>query len=126
MVAWTKRVIWLFIGIVALVLGGIGVVLPLLPTTPFALLAAFAFAQSSERLHQWLLDHNIFGSLIENWQRYRAISRRAKIASILAMAAILIIGVLHGLPKTVIIAQVLVLAPCALFIVSRPLPPAEK
>jgi len=69
------RVIWLIIGMLALALGGLGVVLPLLPTTPFILAAAFAFANSSDRLHQWLVDHNIFGPLIVNWQLYGASCR---------------------------------------------------
>jgi uncharacterized membrane protein YbaN (DUF454 family) len=99
--------------------------LPLLPTTPFILVAAFAFAQSSEKLHQWLLDHNVFGPLIDNWRRHGAISQRAKIASVLCMAAVLAISVAMALPLMVIVAQLVVLGAAALFILSRPLPPAE-
>ena len=121
----TERVTWLVIGIVALALGGLGIVLPLLPTTPFVLVAAFAFDRSSDRLHEWLLDHNIFGSLIANWRRYGAISRPAKAASILSMAAVLLISLLLAAPALVIVVQVLVLGACALFVVSRPLPPEQ-
>jgi uncharacterized membrane protein YbaN (DUF454 family) len=120
-----SRLFWLGIGILALALGGLGVVLPLLPTTPFILVAAFAFANSSERMHQWLLDHNIFGPLIGNWRRYGAISRAAKVLSILSMAAVLVISLLIAVPAYVIVVQVVVLGACSLFIVSRPLPPAE-
>jgi uncharacterized membrane protein YbaN (DUF454 family) len=108
------RVFWLVIGILTLALGGLGVVLPLLPTTPFVLVAAFAFANSSDTLHQWLLDHNIFGPLIANWQRYGAISRSAKVLSLLSMVAAFVIAV-----------QALVVGACSLFIISRPLPPGE-
>lgn len=59
-------------------LGLLGVFLPLLPTTPFVLLAAFCFARSSERYHQWLLQHKIFGPLILNWQEHGVISLKAK------------------------------------------------
>ena len=125
MIARTRRLIWLMVGALALALGAIGIVLPLLPTTPFLLVAAFAFAESSERMHQWLLNHNVFGALIHDWQRHRAISRSAKIASVAAMAAVLIITALHGVPAIVLGVQALVLVPCALFVVSRPLPPAS-
>ena len=66
MLTRAARLTWLIVGLLALALGAIGIALPLLPTTPFILLAAFAFAQSSEKLHQWLLDHNVFGPLIDN------------------------------------------------------------
>ncbi len=119
------RVIWLIFGMLALALGGLGVVLPLLPTTPFILAAAFAFANSSDRLHQWLVEHNIFGPLIVNWQRYGAISRSAKMLSVLSMAAVLVISLLMAVPAFVIVVQALVVSACSFFIISRPLPPAE-
>ena len=119
------RVFWLVVGILALALGGLGVVLPLLPTTPFVLVAAFAFANSTDTLHQWLLDHNIFGPLIANWQRYGAISRSAKVLSLLSMVAVLVISLVMAVPAFVIAVQALVVGACSLFIISRPLPPVE-
>jgi uncharacterized membrane protein YbaN (DUF454 family) len=65
-------------GFAALALGLAGVVLPVLPTTPFVLLATACFARSSERLHGWLLHHPIAGPLIREWRQYRAMPRRAK------------------------------------------------
>lgn len=121
----TKRITWLAVGIISLVLGGAGVLLPLLPTTPFVLVAAVAFAKSSDRLHQWLLEHDIFGPLIANWRRSGAISQRAKVVSVLSMIAILVISLLLAVPTLVIIIQVLVLGVCATFILSRPLPPDQ-
>jgi len=117
------RITWLIVGFVALALGAIGIALPLLPTTPFILVAAFAFAQSSEKLHQWLLDHNVFGPLIENWQRHGAISRRAKVASVVSMAAVLGISVAIKAPIVVIVVQLIVLGGSAAFVLTRPLPP---
>jgi len=119
------RVFWLVVGILTLALGGLGVVLPLLPTTPFVLVAAFAFANSSNTLHQWLLNHNIFGQLIANWQRYGAISRSAKVLSLLSMVAVLVISLVMAVPAFVIAVQALVVGACSLFIISRPLPPGE-
>ena len=90
-----------------------------------ALVAAFAFAQSSEKLHQWLLDHNVFGPLIENWRQHGAISRRAKVVSVVSMGAVLGISLAMAAPPVVVWVQVVVLGASAAFILSRPLPPAE-
>jgi len=123
MLTRAARVTWLIVGFLSLALGAIGIALPLLPTTPFILIAAFAFAQSSEKLHQWLLEHNVFGPLIDNWQRHGAISKRAKVASVVSMAAVLAISLAMAAPTVVIVVQLVVLGAVALFILSRPLPP---
>lgn len=68
-------------GISALLLGIAGIVLPLLPTTPFILLAAACFARGSVRFHDWLLDQRIAGPVIREWQTHRAMPRRAKRAA---------------------------------------------
>ena len=117
------RIAWLLIGAVALALGSLGIVLPLLPTTPFLLVAAFAFARSSNRLHTWLVEHDVFGALIRNWRDHGAISRRAKIVALLTMGAVLVISWLHGVPTTVLIVQALVLSASGAFVASRPSPP---
>ncbi len=125
MTAHAVRVTWFVIGILALALGALGVLLPLLPTTPFLLVAAFAFAESNERLHNWLIDHNVFGELIANWRRYGAISRPAKVASVLSMAAVLVVSLFLKVPMPIVIVQAVVLSASALFIMSRPLPPEQ-
>ena len=123
MLTRAARITWLVIGILSLGLGALGILLPLLPTTPLVLLAAFSFARSSDRLHQWLLEHDVFGALIENWRRYGAISRRAKIVSVVSMAAVLILSLAMAAPTHVIVIQAIVLGAAALFILTRPLPP---
>ncbi|PJE79225.1 Inner membrane protein YbaN [invertebrate metagenome] len=65
-------------GIVSLALGILGIVLPLLPTTPFVLLSAYCFARSSQRLHQWLLCHPWFGKLLTYWEKHRGIQASHK------------------------------------------------
>jgi uncharacterized membrane protein YbaN (DUF454 family) len=125
MLTRAARLTWLVIGLLALALGALGVALPLLPTTPFVLVAAVAFARSSDRLHEWLINHDIFGSLIDNWRRHGAISRRAKVVSVVSMAAILVVSVAIAAPAVVIIIQVVVLGAAAVFILSRPLPPEK-
>lgn len=78
---------WLLLAYVALALGIIGIAVPGLPTTPFVLLAAYAAARGSRRLHDWLLAHRTFGPMIDAWEREGAISRRAKWTATILMAA---------------------------------------
>lgn len=75
------RAVYMVAGGLALVLAAIGVVLPLLPTTPFVILAAFCFSRSSEPLHQWLLNQRLFGPLLRDWEAYGVISLRIKLLS---------------------------------------------
>ena len=78
-----RRTIYLIAGFILVGLAVLGIFLPLLPTTPLLLLAAACFSRSSERCHQWLLNHRTFGPIIRNWHENRCIPRRAKIISIL-------------------------------------------
>ena len=114
------RALWFAGGMVALALGLIGVALPLLPTTPFILLAAFAFARSSERWHHWLVTHRVFGPMIENWQATGAIAPRAKRMAILAMAAAFGLSAAFGLAYWILAVQFLCMAGAASFILTRP------
>ena len=72
------RGIYLTVGFAALILGAVGVVVPVLPTTPFVLLAAACFARSSRRFHDMLLANRIAGPIIREWVEYRSIPRRVK------------------------------------------------
>lgn len=81
------RVCYLGLGWIFVALGLLGAVLPLLPTTPFLLLAIWAFARSSRRLHDWLYLHPRFGEPLRAWRDHRVIPRRAKVASVVAMSA---------------------------------------
>jgi uncharacterized membrane protein YbaN (DUF454 family) len=114
------RPLWLLLGITSLALGIVGVVLPLLPTTPFVLLSAYCFARSSPRLHDWLMGHRIFGPLIHNWERHKAISPRAKVMAVLSMAGVLGMSVAVGAPERVILIQAVILPITCLFIITRP------
>ena len=88
------RWLWLLVAYLALALGALGVLLPGLPTTPFVLLAAFAAARGSARLHAWLHAHRLFGPIIRDWERDGAVSRRAKRVAIATMAACAVLMVL--------------------------------
>lgn len=66
------------VGILSVALGTVGIVVPLLPTTPLLLLAAACFVKSSDRLYAWLIGHRLFGSYIQNYREHRAVSRQTK------------------------------------------------
>lgn len=75
------RHFYIFLGILALALGFVGIFLPVLPTTPFVLLAAFCFSKGSPRLHQWILASPLFGPMIADWEDGGVIRLRAKIVA---------------------------------------------
>lgn len=75
--AWLRS-LWLAAGAVSLVLGFIGIFLPVLPTTPFVLLAAWCFSRGSPRLERWLVEHPRFGGMVRQWRAHRAVPLRAK------------------------------------------------
>ncbi len=77
-----KNLFYRILGILCVILGGIGIIIPILPTTPFLLLAAWAFLKSSERLYNWLMDHPIFGYYIKAYVKYKGVERKYKIFAI--------------------------------------------
>ena len=78
-----RRTMYKVAGFVLVGLAVLGIFLPLLPTTPLLLLAAACFSRSSERWHQWLLNHRTFGPIIRNWHERRCMPRRAKTVAVL-------------------------------------------
>jgi len=72
-------------GIASVGLGAAGIFLPVLPTTPFLLLAAACFMRSSKRLHEWLVTNRWFGSYIRNYREHKAITLRSKIATLVLL-----------------------------------------
>jgi len=114
------RLLWASGGIAFVTIGGIGVILPLLPTTPFLLLAAYCFARSSPKLHDWLLSHPSFGPLISNWDRYGSIDRRSKKIAMVVILMTLGLSVALNVPWWALAAQTVVLAIVSTFILTRP------
>jgi uncharacterized membrane protein YbaN (DUF454 family) len=80
-----RRWLLMTIGIMAVGLGTAGIFLPLLPTTPFLLLAAACFFRSSDRLYQWLIHNRWFGSHIRNYREHRALPLRAKVIALILL-----------------------------------------
>lgn len=94
--AWQRR-LWLAGGFVCLALGAIGLLLPLVPTVPFVLLAAACFSRGSERWERWLLQHPRLGPLVRDWRDHHAMPLRAKIIAT-AMMTVSSIGALWFVP----------------------------
>lgn len=117
------RILWGGLGGLSVGLGAAGVVLPLLPTTPFMLLAAYCFARSSPRAERWLLNHPRFGPAIADWRAHGAISARAKRWAMLALVLTFALSLILRLPLWVLAVQGTALAMVALFLLTRPLPP---
>ncbi len=117
------RLFWLTVGLASLVLAAVGVLLPLIPTTPFVILAAFCFMKSSQRLHDWLVSHRVFGPMIVDWREYGAIGSTAKRVAIASMAAVFVLSLVLQAPVWVLAVQAPVLAVCMWYVGSRPLPP---
>jgi uncharacterized protein len=115
------RFVYIALGLVAVALGVAGIFLPLLPTTPFLLVAAWAFAQSSPRLEAWLNSHPRLGPPLVAWRERRAIPVRAKILAAVGMSASLAYMLISDhVPGAAKIAATLLLAACATFVLTRP------
>lgn len=89
-----KRILYSVVGTLMLVLGIIGMLLPILPTTPFLLLAAALYLRSSKRLYQWLIHHRLFGTYIYYYMEYRAVRLRAKVIALLLLWSTLILSMI--------------------------------
>lgn len=114
------RHLWTWLGGIALLLGGIGIFLPVLPTTPFVLVAAFAFTRGSPKLRYWLATHHTFGPIIADWEARGAIATRYKLFACMLMATAFIASLIAGFPPLILAIQGLCLGGAATYILTRP------
>jgi uncharacterized membrane protein YbaN (DUF454 family) len=119
-----RRGLWTVFGLACVGIGLVGAALPLVPTTPFILLAAFAFARGSPRLRRWTLEHPRFGPTVARWEADGAIAPRHKRYACAAMALSLAVSLAAGIPTAALAIQALCLAGAALFVLTRPDGPA--
>jgi uncharacterized membrane protein YbaN (DUF454 family) len=80
-----KKGLFVVAGTVSLGLGFVGIVLPVLPTTPFLLLSAACYYKGSERLHRWMLDNRLFGDYLRNYKEGKGIQPRTKIFTLILL-----------------------------------------
>ena len=98
----------------------LGIPLPLLPTVPFLLLAAFCFARGSSRLHDWLTTHPRLGPPIEDWNQRGAIHIKAKLLASISVVLVFGISMAFGVPTYVLAIQAVTLGLVMMFIWTRP------
>ena len=89
-----KKYLLILLGSVSLILGIIGIFIPLLPTTPFLLLSSFCYVRSSKRMYNWLINHKIFGNYIYCYLTYKAVPMKTKIFAIVFLWTTMIISML--------------------------------
>ncbi len=107
---------WVFVGT-----GVVGAFLPVLPTTPFMILALWMFSKSSKRFHDWLYNHRIFGPSLHKWQQYRVIPPVAKLASVsMMLASFSYLVFVSSVPVWGVILTGLVMTSAAWFVLSKP------
>lgn len=112
--------LWLSLGFIFLLIGIIGIFLPLLPTTPFLLITAFCFSKGSDYWHQWLLNHAWFGPPVRDWIKHRMIRTRVKFISV-TMILLGIPSVIYFSPNHVISFLILlVMLTAIIYILTRP------
>lgn len=100
------RIIWLVIAFLSLGIGAVGVVLPVLPTTPFLLLASFCFAKGSERFHRWFVGTRLYRNHLDSFVKERAMTLKTKLCILLPVSAMLICAgiLMQNTPGRVFIA----------------------
>lgn len=120
-ITWQK-VLWLLLAYITLALGLIGAFLPILPTTPFLLVAIWAGSHASSKLKWWLLRHKRFGPALRDWYRDKAIALPAKLAAVSVITVSWLMIILNDSSRGVIAFTGLLFLGCISFLLSRPNP----
>ena len=113
------RVLYVLLGLFFVGLGVIGAFLPVLPTTPFLLLASYFFVRSSHRLNAWLLRSRLFGPFIRDWQRHRAVRPRVKVTALAMMSVAVFCSAYFGNLPWYLVVMLVVLALIGAVVVLR-------
>jgi uncharacterized membrane protein YbaN (DUF454 family) len=112
------RTLWLVTGTVCVALGAIGIVLPILPTTPFLLAAAACYYKSSPRMHRWLLNNKWFGEYIRNYTEGKGLTRKTKVTALTVLWVTIGISIIFMLerilPATLVLPMQIVMVAVAI------------
>ena len=121
-----KKIIYLSLGWVCVGLAFIGIFIPGIPTTPFLIVALWAFAKSSKKFHKWLLNHKRFGPILQNWESHKVVPKNAKITMVVLQ--ILAVIILYWSTKSMLYAGMLaiLLIFVAIYVISLPSSVPEK
>ncbi|WP_074064599.1 YbaN family protein [Rhizobium etli] len=117
------RLLFAAFGFGFVAIGVVGLFVPLLPTTPFLIVAAALFSRSSPRFERWLLDHPRLGEPLRNWRRQGAIRRRHKLVACISMVCSFVILLVFFRPSTIaVVGAGVLMAAAAIYVASRPEP----
>ena len=114
------RIFWLCLGWLTLILGVIGIALPIMPTVPFFLVAAWAFSRSSPELRAKIINHPKYGAAVRAWQERGVIALPAKLWAISAMSAGVGLSLWLGLDHRLVLAQAAICTTIGVFVMTRP------
>lgn len=87
-----KRILWMVLGFLGLSFGAAGVILPMLPTIPFLMLAAFCFGKSSRRLHRWFIGTKLYRNNLEPYVKGQGMTRKTKMKVMLTVTLLMLLG----------------------------------
>lgn len=109
------------VGSFFVLLGVVGVILPVLPTVPFMILALWCFARSSQKFHDWLYNHKIFGNQLQLWDKHGVIPLTGKITAVLSMSlSFLYLAFFREMPIGVLLSVFCIMAYAAYYVLSKP------
>ncbi|HKU14902.1 MAG TPA: YbaN family protein [Steroidobacteraceae bacterium] len=120
MLRQTQNFLWRAVALLAFAVGIVGLAIPVLPTVPFLILAAWAASKGWPAFELWLLEHRLYGPHIRSWRERRIVPRAAKIWAVLTMSASATLIQLLDVPRWLQIGTPLVMAVIAVWLCSRP------
>ena len=117
---WWVRYALFGLGLTSLVLGIVGIFLPVMPSTVFFIISLWAFSKSSVRMHRWLYTHSRFGPTLQAWHHHRMIPKRAKFLAVSCMAlSVAIVALFVATSWILPVGIASILAPIAAYILTR-------
>lgn len=114
-----RRAIYPALGLMALLIGALGIVLPGLPTTPFVLLASFFFVRSSARLHERLITSRVFGGLLRDWYIHRGLRPHIRARAVAVVAIVVAASLAVARPPLPALVLIVAMAACGLYVIWR-------